>query len=605
MLNKKFWLKIAVSMCFLLGLGISFVSAASFNIDLSSYSIQAMDEESILKNIMPIHFVDNWNDFGWFLYVSEYGTPTSEAFYTNDLGTGFVRINLWENGSWYVCVSRVKWFYYNSERWERLFPIDEETANLWAQDWLNTNGWLYTRCYDDGIFSSLDECVQWEEDDDQWEEDNDQWEEDDDQWEEDNDQWEEDDDQWEEDYHQCQIDKMNRYGNLHGYYWSVTHEYNWKTFGLTVWTQYTWVNQTGWLYIDDTVGLSETFIRYKNQYPVWLLYDYNWWVWFVWCEFQMNKTSGLRSLVSKLIEWQKLEDLFYYDTDNHTIAYSGLDTDINLDCSNISAADSLIKMVVDWLLWLGIDSQDLNTIGNNVSNSKMQYLPSANINNASLINYAKKRAEILCRWKRKTYRNDSDLEENLNCINNINNWTNTINAKTWYTYIVKNWNVEVSVMNDFDSDGYYNIFIDSGYLLLDNENLWEYKKVFKKDWFISNTDIEDYKSNIENALSEWLSYTWNDVAVGVFIKWNFIVNWNLTWDNINTRYFVYWKFTTKDSLNDLVGDEWIFIWRCGNWISSDSDEYYCPQSRNDWINPYTNSALNVIDQNYDSILFNS
>jgi hypothetical protein len=49
-------------MCSLFGLGISFVSAASFNIDLSnlsSYSIQAMDEESILKNIMPIHFVDN------------------------------------------------------------------------------------------------------------------------------------------------------------------------------------------------------------------------------------------------------------------------------------------------------------------------------------------------------------------------------------------------------------------------------------------------------------------------------------------------------------------------------------------------------------------
>ena len=165
-------------------------------------------------------------------------------------------------------------------------------------------------------------------------------------------------------------------------------------------------------------------------------------------------------------------------------------------------------------------------------------------------------------------------------------------------------------MNDFDSDNYYNIFIDSGYLLLDNENLWDHKKVFKKDWFISNTDIENYKSNIGNALSEWLSYTGDDVAVGVFIKWNFIVNWGFrpsTWDKINSRYFVYWKFTTKDLLTDLVGneDDWAFEWRCGNWISSDSDEYYCPQSRNDWINPYTNSALNVIDQNYESILFNS
>ena len=582
MLNKRSLLKVVMFVCSMIWFGISFVSAASFTVDLDSAWIRALDMEAITKNIMPIHFADNWNDFGWFLYINSHeviltGDEVLNAADETFWYSWFRVVNFSGDLFWNICGLQVKWFYYNSERWERLWPIDEGTAVSWRglnggpdlQPWLTTNGWLFTSCYNKDIESALGECGGMEVGD----------------------------------VSQCEVEKMEEYWILYGYYWSVIHEYSWKTFGLIAGTQYTGL-EAPWLFIDGTTWLSENFIRYDNKYPVGLVYDYNWWVWFVGCEFMWDKTLWLRTLVTKLISWQKLDELFTEDTENHTIMYSGLD--IPLNCSGVgSVENSLIKMVVDGLVWLGwVSPTVISSITNNTSDAKMQIFASANINNASLINYAKKRAEIICRWKWETYTDTTTIKA-LNCINGINNETDTINAQLGKTYIVKNWNVKVEVMDDFNNTGYYNIFIDWGNLLLDNEDLSSHKKVFKKDGFISNTTKSDYITNIGTTLS---TYSGDDVAVWVFIKWNFIVNWMLessNSDKINSRYFVYWKLTTTDSLTDIVWNNGIFSRYCTNWISTDVDEYYCPQARSDWSNPYTNSALIVIDQNYNSPLFNS
>jgi mannosyltransferase OCH1-like enzyme len=64
---------------------------------------------------------------------------------------------------------------------------------------------------------------------------------------------------------------------------------------------------------------------------------------------------------------------------------------------------------------------------------------------------------------------------------------------------------------------------------------------------------------------------------------------------LKNKYFIYWKFTTKDTFNDL---EKVFTWRCNKW--KDTNNKTCLQLG---INPYSDSALTIIDQDYNSPLF--
>jgi hypothetical protein len=78
-------------------------------------------------------------------------------------------------------------------------------------------------------------------------------------------------------------------------------------------------------------------------------------------------------------------------------------------------------------------------------------------------------------------------------------------------------------------------------------------------------------------------------------------------ETLKNKYFIYWKLTSKDNFNSLSDT---FQWRCNNWIATDWT--YCPRSYKvnwsyeDWrLNPYEAAFLVVIDQNYDSPLYNS
>ena len=87
-------------------------------------------------------------------------------------------------------------------------------------------------------------------------------------------------------------------------------------------------------------------------------------------------------------------------------------------------------------------------------------------------------------------------------------------------------------------------------------------------------------------------------SVASVLKWNFIVNWivrEIGDGKLKNKYFIYWKFTTKDSFSAL---EKTFGWRCFNW--EDINWKPCLQF---WSNLYSNAALSIIDQNYDSPLF--
>jgi hypothetical protein len=46
----------------------STLAMTSFKLNIEK--INALNKEYISNNIIPIHFADNWNDFGWFFYFS-------------------------------------------------------------------------------------------------------------------------------------------------------------------------------------------------------------------------------------------------------------------------------------------------------------------------------------------------------------------------------------------------------------------------------------------------------------------------------------------------------------------------------------------------------
>ena len=536
-------------------MSLSFTLSASFNVNLGE-SIETINEETIKNNIMPIHFSDNGNDFGWLLYIK-----SVDNIDTGSNSTGKVTItSTWD----YVeCEQQIRWLYYNSERWERLWPLDDNMKQKLqsSQGWLNMSGWLYTKCVSSKLANALYECLNWS---------------------------------GVADEDQCEADARATYGTLNWYYGMLNYVYDNQTFGLIAWAQYT--GNGDWLAIDNTKTLKETFIRLNDKYPIGLIYDYHGWLWFVWCEFIGNKAIGLRNLVNKLNSWISLSDMFVETGENSNSIQYVYDTDIQMNCDNVGSMVSPSRVIVEWLAWYGKGTERNREWSD--ENPRMQRFWLDKISNTVLINYARKRAEILCRgkWTTDTVNNNLDV----NCLD-LEWISRVIDAVPWRTYIVKNGSVRVNAMDDFgNDDNYYDIFIDKWNLLLDNDLDNGLKKVFTNQWFIStNNDITWYKDEIMQSINNSLNYTGDDVAVGVFIKWNFIVNWNLQssdGEKINSRYFVYWKLTTKDSKTDL--DE-LFSWGCDDdWLVHNEVEKFCPHS------DYKDAYLIVIDQNYTSPLFN-
>ena len=534
----------------------SFTSAVSFDITFWANGRPAR-LEYVERNITPIHFKDNWNDFAWFIYFSNVSTLDDEE----DLEEKYL-VDLW--GDEYECFQKVKWYYYNAERGERLWPLDDSYNSIQG---LTISGGLYTRCRKAWYIDALTECA-----------------------------WEGSEDKIEE----CEEGVRNQYADTHGYYWMIQHTYNGQPFVLLAGTNYylTGINNSKWAHFTDKFAAS--LIRYDNKYPVWIIYDINWWAGLLWCKVLGD--SHVRNVANDFIntnnDWTRL-----FSLSGNGVVYNAVNV---LDCSDQwSAMNSLIKVIVDGLVWINRDTQNIGIIWNQ-SNEKMQYFSSVNINNTQLINYARQKAEILCRWK-----------WNQACTNNICcfSWAGEALSSTrnGQLLIVKWRDVKISTMNDFDSDWYYNIFIDSWNLLIeptDDSAL----KVFKRNGFISSTSTDVFKNGVlgiwGRTWSNYAKYTWEDISVWKFIKWNFIINWNIkamsggTTDGVlKDRYFVYGKMTTNDTVKELenVFKRWCRADGSSNMI--DTNWYPCPLSFSGWNNPYEGASLVIIDQNYPSPLY--
>lgn len=620
MKNKNLWLKLSLLAVSIVWLSLSFSSAVNFKLNVEW--IKALSKDAISENMMNIHFADNWNDFWGFFYFSNGSGEDVEWNY--EVGTS--------DKSNFVCGKQIRWFYYNAERWERLWPLDNQTwSNVSWMKGLTTSWWIYTLCGNSWYVVALEKCK--------------------------NGKFEkhgEFEKQENLSYNEC-VNLVNKAypSDGFGYYGQLNQVYSWQEFKLTVWVDYDVPRQNDkFISIKSGSDLKPTFIRINNKYPVGFVYDYNGWVGLAWCRFDENYLTwgSMKNLINKIKNGNEINLLNVFEQEGTWIKYKG--TDGAITCTGIiSTEDTLVKILVEGIVWL--DNHGIWTkfwwLGNS-SDAKMQYFGTKTASNVALMNYAAKKAESLCRWKwRNKFPNNIGVEGKIICLSgqSVNEDQASHVRLFGKTLVVKNWNVTINPDGESTSN-YYDIFIDGGDLLIDESDAEKYvigTDGFVNEWLSSSFsetafnlvayvkagrtyqdvlncfdkdddsskdlactsfdwnndgefDVVDFDAvkNIEAAGYETLPIS----SMASVIKWNFIVNWSVIWTwgsvegKLDNKYFIYGKFTTKSSISEL---ENVFSWRCNNWFGT--DDIFCPKFN--W-NYYQNAALVVIDQNYGSPL---
>jgi hypothetical protein len=117
---------------------ISVFCSSIFAYDLSIKNWTSWDTQSSLWsfNMQYINFMWWNNDYLWFILLKN----STELVVAEPIKIWTVTLN---------CHVRLNWYYYNSMKWNELYPLDETTYNwnsnltsrITAFDW-----WLYTNC---------------------------------------------------------------------------------------------------------------------------------------------------------------------------------------------------------------------------------------------------------------------------------------------------------------------------------------------------------------------------------------------------------------------------------------------------------------------------
>lgn len=446
-----------------------FTSATVFHLTWLK-QIYALSPDRILDNMMYVHFADgfgdNHDDFGGFLYFAndlweEESTEPTDLFEVKTISGESV----------YECRSQVKWFYFNAERWERLRPLDNETWDGLKEDWLEMTWWIYTLCAQMGYQDALGECengtysgcVQC-------------------------------------DYNECVAKVRNDFSaGGYGYYWGIQQRYSGDTYNLIMWVDYD--TPTDWFITPESGSdLASTFVRLNNKFPVWFVYDNKWWLGLAWCMFGSGLTWGsMKNLVREVKEnWMAG---VFRPAGTWYIMYSGT---LPITCTGISFQDELTKILIEWIMWLSDSGTWWDTkfwtIGNS-SDTKMQYFATKSVSNVTMMNYVRRRAELLCRWKWKD--NEPSINENgdkIICLDGVSVGSGIANDAKVYgkTLIVKNGDVTISPMSAEEYNNpnkyYYDIFILSGNLLIDEEGAEKF--VIDNKGFIADTNFDAFRESV-------------------------------------------------------------------------------------------------------------
>ena len=268
--------------------------------------------------------------------------------------------------------------------------------------------------------------------------------------------------------------------------WTVTH--------LIAWTKLDY----------DTNSYQQSFANnieyFNNITPLWYFWDSVGWIWFIW--WAISWSSNLLDFLNN--SWSISSS---FNTSGGTV---WSDWTWSITPSSWSAQDTMWNIMVQGnvILSKAIDVYEKKAFLGNLE--KRTILINSDINSATIINLAKKNAEILCRGRTFIESSNSitlpNNNENILCYKNTNDLYIDLSQPNLYkdkTIVVKNGNVTLrNTMTE--NNPALDIFIDEGHLYVQNNP--STKTNFNQDGYPSDTTVTN---------------SW------IFIKGNFVVNWLL------------------------------------------------------------------------------
>lgn len=144
--------RIYILLTVFLWFGVMYVSAVTLN-------FMGINIWSIDKKFSEVVFRAAGNDFMWsFFWLNARSLTTWEV----------VSIS-WSVWSTKTCFKQVRWLYYNAQRWNRIWPLDDATKDYLlsydnSYNNLTISGWLYTSCSGDeySIYGQIKYTVSWD-----------------------------------------------------------------------------------------------------------------------------------------------------------------------------------------------------------------------------------------------------------------------------------------------------------------------------------------------------------------------------------------------------------------------------------------------------------
>lgn len=540
MCKQNFWkkTKILAGLSGMLLLSGSFLLGVSANQEVqNTITINGIKNQALANRFSTVHFNVGGNDFwGGFFWTDTKVLATPQIITANK-----------ETLS---CTDQVRGFYYNSQRGERLWPLDEESKGdlssvKWDYSNLEVVGGFYTNCQK-GLINEKNEFIPKETD-----------------------------------------KKTNPHTAIYG---RITHEYKGKQYSLYAGLLNNTTNNEL-----PPAELRCNLQRIDNQYPFGYIYDKAGGIAMVGAYVKSENLAQVNafheSFTEKLSKTKCVNDFYSLreDPNNPEKTIPKTDDPIlwpkdnTLIFGNGNALETMMNLGIRGIVGLSsqVQTTDQNKIENNTRQTSLLVSTTENI--ANIINLANKRAEALCRnkWENKIPQNSKN---EVICSKN----GGSIDPKSFAgkTLIIQKGDLTLDKYMDTNSQALTILLMQGNFILPDISP----SKNFSANGYIGNEIFANY------------------------LKGNFIINGVIQPKNkengIKNKLIIHGKlasFNPINTANNSTEKNWlsdIFTWKC-NLNGEDTAGNECGKIKTDRT-PKTflvDKSFGLIDMYFPSKLF--